>query len=195
MIIYMATNRVNGKEYVGQTVDSLPSRRQSHIHSIFNNNYFHNAIRKYGIDNFDWEILHDDISNMNDLNKLEIYYIELYDTFNNGYNLDLGGRNTLMSVETKKKISESRIGKYTGKDNSNYGNKWSDEQKNRVSKQNKGKYTGKENHKSQPVIIDGRCFNTVTEASKFIGITHSNIRCRILHKTKWLGYKYNAIKA
>lgn len=198
MVIYMATNRINGMEYIGQTINSLACRRQAHINkSLYkkDNSYFHNSIRKYGKDNFDWEILHDNITNIDDLNSLEIYYIGYYDTFNNGYNLDLGGRNALMSEETKNKMSKAAKGKYVGKDNPNYGNKWSDKQKKKISDLNKNSYAGKSNHKAQMVIINGKYFDTVTEASEFIGIVHSSIRYRILHKTKWLGYKYSAIKA
>ena len=60
--IYKYTNRINGKSYIGQSVD-IDSRKCSHKTSAFNQNcgdyssQFHCAIRKYGIDNFDFEIL------------------------------------------------------------------------------------------------------------------------------------------
>lgn len=56
----------------------------------------------------------EDLLEMRDkLSKEEIYYINLYDTFNSGYNSTLGGEGALgrvLSEETKQKISKSKIG-------------------------------------------------------------------------------------
>jgi group I intron endonuclease len=59
MVIYKATNKINGKSYVGQTIRTLNERKQSHLNDSNNNStcYFHNAIRKYGKASFKWEIL------------------------------------------------------------------------------------------------------------------------------------------
>lgn len=94
-LIYKATNKINGKEYVGQTNNTLGERKKQHIQSALNSrkeptNYFHKAIKKYGKDNFKWEILEDNILSEN-LNEREKYWIKYYDTFNNGYNLTEGG--------------------------------------------------------------------------------------------------------
>lgn len=58
-IIYMATNLVNGKSYVGRTVKGLEHRRKNHIWAALSGKgkYFHRAIRKYGKDSFGWEVL------------------------------------------------------------------------------------------------------------------------------------------
>ena len=59
-IVYKATNIINNKCYIGQTTDTLDNRIKRHlIKSKKTNNYFHNAIRKHGIDNFKWEILYE----------------------------------------------------------------------------------------------------------------------------------------
>lgn len=133
MIIYKATNRINGKAYVGQTVFSLKNRRDRHVSETLNgkdNNYFHNAIRKYGIKKFDWKILQE-CDTIEELNRLEVHYIKLYDTFNNGYNLTKGGEGKVgyvPSKETRKKISEFRTGM-----------KLSEKTKRKISEGNKGK--------------------------------------------------------
>lgn len=121
MIIYKATNKINGKAYVGQTVFSLKIRRARHINQTLNkqdNMYFHNALRKYGIKKFDWKILQK-CDTIEELNRLEIHYIKLYDTFNNGYNLTKGGNGSvgcIPSIETRQKISKAHIGmKYSEK--------------------------------------------------------------------------------
>lgn len=87
-IIYKITNKVNGKSYIGQTRYTLEFRWRQHIHKK-DNTYFHNAIRKYGVENFEKEILEE--CDYTDLNKREIYYIAKYDSFKNGYNLTIGG--------------------------------------------------------------------------------------------------------
>lgn len=87
-IIYKVTNKVNGKSYIGQTRYTIEFRWKQHQHKK-DNTYFHNAIHKYGIENFSIEILEE--CNVEDLNSREIFYIAKYDTFNNGYNLTIGG--------------------------------------------------------------------------------------------------------
>lgn len=85
-IIYKITNKVNGKSYIGQTRYTLEFRWRQHQHKK-DNTYFHNAIKKYGVDNFTLEILEEcDVEN---LSSREIFYIAKYNTFSNGYNLTL----------------------------------------------------------------------------------------------------------
>lgn len=87
-IIYKITNKVNGKSYIGQTRYTLEFRWRQHIHKK-DNTYFHNAIKKYGFENFTLEILEEcPVSN---LNEREIFYIAKYNTFKDGYNLTIGG--------------------------------------------------------------------------------------------------------
>lgn len=87
-IIYKITNKVNGKSYIGQTRYTLEFRWKQHQHKR-DNTYFHNAIRKYGVDKFDIKILEE--CNYEDLNSREIFYIAKYNTFKEGYNLTIGG--------------------------------------------------------------------------------------------------------
>lgn len=91
-LIYMATNKVNGKSYIGLTTGTLENRRKQHKSQAKRvDGLFQRAINKYGWDNFSWEVLEDGIDSIDDLNKREIYYIDKYDTFNKGYNMTLGG--------------------------------------------------------------------------------------------------------
>lgn len=87
-IIYKITNKVNNKSYIGQTRYTIEFRWKQHQHKK-DNTYFHNAIHKYGVENFSIEILEE--CNIEDLNQKEIFYIAKYDTFKNGYNLTIGG--------------------------------------------------------------------------------------------------------
>lgn len=86
--IYKITNKVNGKSYIGQTRYTVEFRWRQHQHKK-DNTYFHNAIHKYGANNFIVEILEE--CDLKDLNSREIFYIAKYNTFKKGYNLTIGG--------------------------------------------------------------------------------------------------------
>jgi hypothetical protein len=76
------------------------------------------AIRKYGWDNFDADII-DNAENIEELNQKEIYWIKYYKSISpNGYNLEIGGKNATNSEETRKKISQALKGKYQGEKSS-----------------------------------------------------------------------------
>lgn len=91
-IIYLAYNKINGKFYIGKTTKSLEFRRQEHSYSLKDNTPFHNAIKKYGMDSFIWEVLLTS-PNENELNQMEIFCIqELNTKVPYGYNLANGGQ-------------------------------------------------------------------------------------------------------
>ena len=93
MVIYIVTNKINKKSYIGKTVYSLAHRRSQHTSNIKDNTtiYFQRAILKYGKNNFKWNILWEGICSKEWLSELEKYYIYFYDTFNSGYNMTRGG--------------------------------------------------------------------------------------------------------
>lgn len=103
MIIYKATNKINGKCYIGQTRHSLEHRKKAHLIRARQGveTHFYQAIRKYGENNFEWEILCS-ASNKQTLNELETYYITKYDSIKNGYNMVDGGDNNIMDIESVK---------------------------------------------------------------------------------------------
>ena len=103
MIIYKVTNKVNGKVYIGQTRHSLETRKIRHLQCARNgyNTHFYQAIRKYGEDNFKWEILCS-ASSKQELNDLETYFITKYDSIKHGYNMVDGGDNNVMDIESVK---------------------------------------------------------------------------------------------
>lgn len=86
--IYKITNKVNGMSYIGQTRYTVEFRWRQHQHK-YDNTYFHNAIHKYGAENFDVEILEE--CEVKELDSREIFYIAKYNTFEKGYNLTIGG--------------------------------------------------------------------------------------------------------
>ena len=89
--IYLRTNLINGKQYVGQTVN-FEQREYEWFHATFYaGQYINNARGKYGVDNFKVEILKE-CDTLDELNKWEMYYIKDLNTkYPNGYNLTCGG--------------------------------------------------------------------------------------------------------
>lgn len=120
MIIYAATNKLNGKMYIGQTTLDVETRKKRHIYDSKRNNeykhvhHFARAIRKYGAEIFNWEIIENNIKHINLLNSIEIFYIGYFNTFKRGYNSNLGGEGSSghqHSELTKAKISKGNKGK------------------------------------------------------------------------------------
>ena len=126
--IYNATNTINGKGYVGQTINPIEKRLKEHQQKSSNCRAFAGAIIKHGWDVFviDWYECPD-----NELNKHERWMVKLMETLSpNGYNLREGGGNRgKASDETKQKISEARL----GEKNPNFGKTMSEEQKKKLS--------------------------------------------------------------
>lgn len=110
--IYLVTNKINGKQYVGQTITKYS--KLGHGHAI------KNAYKKYGRKNFTYETIVSDISCEMFLDYAEKFWIEKLNTLvPNGYNLEYGGRwgkivnhkpnlGKKASAETKAKMSASQ---------------------------------------------------------------------------------------
>lgn len=133
--IYLIINKINGKKYVGQSID-IHKRWKDHLNAT-NNIGIHGALKKYGKENFDFIILLECPEDM--LNQWEIDMIALYNTYSGwdnswGYNLTLGGANVWnkgkhLSEETKQKMSIAHIGKTSW----NKGKHLSEEHKEKLS--------------------------------------------------------------
>jgi len=144
MHIYKWTHKETGKSYIGQSIQDPNQRRLEHIaHSRHSDRtyHFHNAIRKYGVEAFDWEVI-DYANTIEQLNYLEVFYMNKYDSINNGYNLREGGNNKLHSEESKKRISDAQKAAYKRRrelgtntftrTKKTKGWKWTDEQKEKL---------------------------------------------------------------
>jgi group I intron endonuclease len=143
--IYLFTNKINDKKYIGKTINELLIRICEHFHPS-NNQIVDKAIRKYGLENFDIEIIEEfNLNTMDNITllALEVAYIDFYTslTTQNGYNVYLFGNDPTgikFSNEHKNNMSLVRI----GKKNPNYGKKLSNERKLKISLAN----TGDKNH-------------------------------------------------
>lgn len=101
--IYCYTNTINDKRYIGQTKDV---KKRCHPSNYKGCQKFYAAIQKYGYDNFLFTIIEDGLT-LDEANEREEYYISLFDTIENGYNLRSGGLNNEFSEESKEKMSLS----------------------------------------------------------------------------------------
>ena len=105
LIIYTITNKVNGKVYVGQSRQGIARRKAEHIHR-FNlgerDHKLYQAMRKHGIENFVFEVVFY-AQRPEELDGLEISFIEKFNSFHRGYNMTCGGDS--VSDETRAKLS------------------------------------------------------------------------------------------
>lgn len=101
----------NGKVYIGISGQKHLSGRW-HNGEGYKRQYFYRAIKKYGWENIKHEILEEGLS-VEDANKLEEFYIKKYksDQKDYGYNVQPGGDTSSPSLETRRKISQSQIGR------------------------------------------------------------------------------------
>ena len=94
--IYKIENLINHKIYIGQTVNPY-SRWHKHISESRKENlsyrsHLYNAMKKYGIEYFHYEILEDNITDKNELSEKEKYWIQKLNTIRpNSYNIASGG--------------------------------------------------------------------------------------------------------
>ena len=93
MYIYCIENKTNNKKYIGLTTKCIKTRFKQHKYAAKNTKntkWLACAIRKYGDNNFEIYLL-DTAYDIIELREKEIYYIKKFDTFNNGYNMTIGG--------------------------------------------------------------------------------------------------------
>ncbi len=158
--IYRITNTINGKSYVGQTIN-LKTRITDHFKPSSKCPYLANAIAKHGKDAFQHEILEDNIP-QHYLDDREIYWIRHFNCVSpNGYNLKQGGDSGgVPSEETRRKISEANKGKTL-----------SDEHRRKLSEINKGKILSTEHRRKMSEARKGKILSTehrrkISEANK-----------------------------
>ena len=114
--IYKITNTINGKSYIGQTIQNVKERFYQHCATkcskAVSNMAIHRAIKKYGKSNFTVEVIEEiDFANLNDRER---YWIKYYNSYNNGYNSTKGGQDGCKSfkdLDVESIIKEYNTGK------------------------------------------------------------------------------------
>lgn len=108
--IYAIHNKINDKYYIGQTKNinqrwiQHRSRLKCHTHE---NCHLQASYDLYGVDNFEYLVLEECAEN--ELDKKEQYYIEKYNAYTNGYNLDKGGAGCIGYKHTEEEIAKMRL--------------------------------------------------------------------------------------
>lgn len=158
MLVYKITNLLNGKIYIGKTIQSVERRFKQHFSKARqtkenNRTHFQNSLNLYGILFFDYQVICFAHS-IQELNILETYWINFFNSrnFDNGYNIAEGGDNSKHSFETKNKISEKKKGRkwsalqkeirsdsMKGEKNHFYGKNHTNEAKEKIKLRNIGK--------------------------------------------------------
>lgn len=110
--IYTITNLLSNKIYVGYT--NNPRKRWNDHRTCKNTNKLYNAFKKYGIENFVFNIIYQSHDQEHTYKTMETFFILEYDSFKNGYNQTLGGEGLngyTLTEEDKKKISIANKGR------------------------------------------------------------------------------------
>lgn len=171
--VYKHTLKETGQVYIGQT-NNIKNRWKPSAYK--NCIKFYNAIQKYGWDNFEHEILVDELT-LEEANELETKFIIEYDSINNGFNLNTGGDNKLASQETKEKMSKTRKGIPKSEQHKQAisealtGYKQTEEHKKRNRKA--------QHRKSVECIETGEKYDSLAEAERQTGILGETISRQI----------------
>ncbi len=164
--IYGLRNKLTNKWYVGQS---------RNIHRRWNRYYknphceqqakLYNALCKYGYENFDKIVLEECIPDKTILDAREKYWISHYNSFNDGYNLTLGGGSGFITEEMKKKIGDANRGRKLGPMSKEHiekrrkaqtGQKRSEEFRKRLREVNLGKKHSDETKKKMSIAKLGK---------------------------------------
>ena len=172
--IYRIINKIDGKSYVGQFCKDNPKQRftnhKSRARKEDSTEYLYRAIRKHGIENFDFTLIC--VCDNNELNDLEIKYIKEFNTFGpNGYNMTIGGqgiKNYKHTPETIERLRITSTGKFPNDEirkrisEGLMGHGCSDETREKLRKINTGKKLSKETIEKLRLASTGRVVSKET---------------------------------
>ena len=154
-IIYRAYNS-EGKSYIGQTVKTLEQRKYGHWSNRKDGKAFHNALLDKGLDAFKWEVLEDNIPE-DELNDREIYWIDKFNSYENGYNSDRGGHLVPRKITVNNKNALGKKWKLDDDTKAAMKKPKSEEHKKNISKGQKGIPKSEETRKKMSIAAKKRC--------------------------------------
>lgn len=138
--VYQHKNKVNGKMYFGITSRNPIERWGNNGNNYKSTPHFYSAIQKYGWDNFEHNILYENITK-EEACDIEKMLIEKYNTQNRefGYNILEGGQASTLPIEVRKKMSKAMMGNQNGA-----GHPCTEEKKQKISAAQKGRKLSEE---------------------------------------------------
>ena len=216
--VYMHTNKINGKVYIGKTCQEPKKRYGSNGACYKQCPHFYKAIKKYGWDNFEHEIVMSGLS-ANEASSMEQILIVLFDSRNpeKGYNISAGGdgmqsedsKRLWKNEEYRRHISDANKQLWADEEyhqaRSNlYKEQWKDPAKRaRRSEQAKKRWANEEFRQrasaavlavcASPVkcVETGEVFSSIVEACKKYNIKHhANINKSIRTGVRCNGYHW-----
>ena len=180
-VIYKITNKVNGKCYIGQTVQGFDKRYAGELAKYTCSKHLKSSIQKYGIDNFDICKIFDIAFSREELDIKEKSWISIYKATNReyGYNSTIGGEGVCgfhHTEETKQKLRKIFTGKFVGEKHHMYGKHHTEETKRKMV-ENRDYKTHGEHPNAQKIICitTGEIFGCVRDAQNYYHIHESNI--------------------
>lgn len=200
--VYKIENLINGKKYIGKS-ENIQHRFRNHKSESFNpksNAYdtaIHRAIRKYGLENFSFDVIEE--CETEELNAREIYWIDYYQSFGNGYNMTKGGEGTYaIDIERAKNLWDDGLSieeisiimqhtKHTIINALTSYETYSNKESYRRGRENARKKMNK------PVLQYDKHgnfikrYNSITEAANEIKTAHANISGALNRKQKTAG--------
>ena len=178
--IYAAINKVNLKMYIGQTINSLSRRFNSHMSVMRKGSIipFHKALRKYGRNAFDVVEL-TSTEDRQYAHFLERLYIAFYHTYSDlGYNASAGGEAPAFGMKHTKQWCRQHSIDMSGERHPLFGTKFSTESKRKMSITRKGRLVKPEitNSSILQLYSSGLGCQSVAKA---LGVSKGMIRKRL----------------
>lgn len=183
--LYLVTNTVNSKEYVGITIGAIEKRLRSHFAAARKGrkSSLYNAIRKYGEDAFKVHLIRSDAKSFDELQNQEILEIASRNSIKMGYNTAIGGAlgtSKEITIDGKRFPSRSQAAEYYGVDVEVFNMrinrlKWSPEESAGLVEKN---WLGKE----IPVVLSSIQYNSLREAAKALGKDYKLVHDRYRSK-------------
>ena len=197
--IYLRTNLINGKQYVGQTINFEKREYEWNNSKKYSGGIIDKARDKYGVENFETKVLKE-CDTIEELDQLEMYYIkELNTKTPNGYNITDGGegfKGLEFTEEHKRNISKAIKGREFTKEHRQHisqakkGIKVSEETKRKLSDVLKGRKFTKEHRKK---ISEGNKGRIVTQSTRD-KISKSHIGIGLGDKRPWMSERMKGEK-
>jgi group I intron endonuclease len=144
--IYRCINNTNKKVYIGYTIKELEQRAKGHLRAVKKGSdfVFHKSIRKYGFENFTWEVLFESKDKKYILNEMETFFIKENNSFYEngfGYNMTYGGQGGMCGKKHNDTTKEKMKLAWEKRENRsfNLGKKHNDTTKEKMSRAKLGK--------------------------------------------------------
>lgn len=185
--IYMHKNKINGKSYIGQTIQK-PEQRWKNGAGYKSCTYFYNAIQKYGWDNFQHIILDQGEMTQKEADDKECFYIQQYDTLNpqKGYNIVNGGYRGISPKATLAAIDWMKNHPEFGAARASDMLRWQKEHPEQVAKQRENAQKRMVQARKKPVkcIETDTIYESAAQAARKVPKTSQSKICMVCRKQR-----------